>query len=218
MFGKRTPPLFFLLFRLTGQATTEGATAGPQQPQSAPGADQPNAAGPVMGPNFIQQLMQEMRNVRPPPAGHPPPPRMPFPMFPTAAVAGGFRAAPHMGGFGPLPGRGGPRVVGIGVGRMPRGTGMPMPPGMPMPGPSGPRPNMAGVGDPAIFVGPRPPADLPLFTVDPFLPCPSRHFDPRNVGRRHGGRPPAPTTAAQQPPVDRPTQDASTNTEVHWIH
>lgn len=31
-----------------------------------------------------------------------------------------------------------------------------------------------------IFIGPRPPVDLPLFTVDPYLPCPSRHFDLRN--------------------------------------
>ena len=36
----------------------------------------------------------------------------------------------------------------------------------------------------AMFVGARPPMDLPLYTLDPFLTCSSRHFDPIRMYHR----------------------------------
>ncbi len=40
----------------------------------------------------------------------------------------------------------------------------------------------------AVFIGSRPPSELPLFTTDPFLPCPSRHFDIRESLHRTGNQ------------------------------
>jgi hypothetical protein len=36
----------------------------------------------------------------------------------------------------------------------------------------------------ALFVGARPPMDMPLYTMDPYLTCASRHFNPVRLHRR----------------------------------
>ncbi len=99
--------------------------------------------------------------------------------FPIAAgeARGAGRARGYDGRAGTSPtrarsGAAPAAMPGAGAGPFYRQSAGAQPVGMPM--------GMSmGMQMPQIFVGPRPPSELPLFTLDPYLACASRHFDPR---------------------------------------